>query len=117
MGPVFEVHACATRSAQPKKPVDVQFGRNYVPTWAFDHIKYSNGGAEAQLILDKYTVNAKFCATQGKRWWDQKAFQDLDAAQYKRLKWVRQKYTIYNYCTDHVRFPTTPVECKRDRDI
>ncbi|CAM8978826.1 unnamed protein product [Rhodiola kirilowii] len=38
-----------------KKPVDVPFGRNYVPTWAFDHIKYSNGGSDIQLSLDKYT--------------------------------------------------------------
>lgn len=63
------------------------------------------------------SVQAKFCATQGKRWWDQKEFQDLDALQYRRLRWVRQKYTIYNYCTDRVRFPTLPPECKRDRDI
>ena len=47
------------RSAQPKKPVDVQFSKNYVPTWSFDHIKYFNGGAEAQLILDKYTGNER----------------------------------------------------------
>ncbi|QHO47094.1 putative xyloglucan endotransglucosylase/hydrolase protein B [Arachis hypogaea] len=39
----------------PRRPVDVQFGRNYVPTWAFDHIKYFNGGSEIQLHLDKYT--------------------------------------------------------------
>ncbi|KAJ6393280.1 hypothetical protein OIU77_022703 [Salix suchowensis] len=38
-----------------RKPVDVPFGRNYVPTWAFDHIKYFNGGSEIQLHLDKYT--------------------------------------------------------------
>lgn len=41
--------------ASPRKPVDVPFGRNYVPTWAFDHIKYFNGGSEIQLHLDKYT--------------------------------------------------------------
>lgn len=63
------------------------------------------------------SVNDKFCETQGKRWWDQKEFQDLDANQYKRLKWVRQKYTIYNYCSDRVRFPVPPPECRRDRDI
>ncbi|GFY99904.1 xyloglucan endotransglucosylase/hydrolase 5 [Actinidia rufa] len=45
----------ATMGAAPKKPVDVPFGRNYVPTWAFDHIKYFNGGSEIQLHLDKYT--------------------------------------------------------------
>ncbi|KAL2560008.1 Xyloglucan endotransglucosylase/hydrolase [Forsythia ovata] len=63
------------------------------------------------------SVNARFCDTQGKRWWDQKEFQDLDAYQYRRLRWVRSKYTIYNYCTDRVRYPTVPPECKRDRDI
>ncbi|OWM67563.1 hypothetical protein CDL15_Pgr028426 [Punica granatum] len=274
------------RSAAPKRPVHVPFGRNYMPTWAFDHIKYFNGGNEIQLTLDKYTgtgfqskgsylfghfsmqikmvpddsagtvtafylasqnlehdeidfeflgnrsgqpyilqtnvftggkgnreqriylwfdptkdyhsysvlwnmhqivffvddvpirvfknskdlgvkfpfdqpmkiysslwnaddwatrgglektnwskapfiasyksfhidgceasVHAKFCASQGKRWWDQKVYQDLDAAQYRRLQWVRKKYTIYNYCSDRSRFPTPPVECKRDRDI
>lgn len=42
-------------SAPPKRPIDVPFGRNYVPTWAFDHIKYFNGGSEIQLVLHKYT--------------------------------------------------------------
>lgn len=42
-------------AAVPKRPVDVPFGRNYVPTWAFDHIKYLNGGSEIQLVLDKQT--------------------------------------------------------------
>lgn len=63
------------------------------------------------------SVNAKFCATKGKRWWDQNGFQDLDAYQWRRLRWVRKKWTIYNYCTDRKRFPTLPPECKRDRDI
>ncbi|KAL1314455.1 hypothetical protein HN51_041258 [Arachis hypogaea] len=270
----------------PRRPVDVQFGRNYVPTWAFDHIKYFNGGSEIQLHLDKYTgtgfqskgsylfghfsmyikmvpgdsagtvtafylssqtaehdeidfeflgnrtgqpyilqtnvftggkgdreqriylwfdptkeyhrysvlwnlyqvvffvddvpirvfknckdlgvkfpfdqpmkiynslwnaddwatrgglektdwskapfiasykgfhidgceasVEAKFCSTQGKRWWDQQEFRDLDALQWRRLRWVRQKFTIYNYCNDRKRYPTLPPECSRDRDI
>ncbi|KAG0457895.1 hypothetical protein HPP92_022750 [Vanilla planifolia] len=29
--------------------------KNYVPTWAADHIKYFNGGNEVQLYLDKFT--------------------------------------------------------------
>nr|AFK39928.1 unknown [Medicago truncatula] len=45
----------AALSATPRKPVDVPFGRNYVPTWAFDHIKYFNEGSEIELLLDKYT--------------------------------------------------------------
>lgn len=44
-----------TMGAVPRKPVDVSFGRNYVPTWAFDHIKYFKGGSEIELLLDKYT--------------------------------------------------------------
>ncbi|PIA40669.1 hypothetical protein AQUCO_02400021v1 [Aquilegia coerulea] len=63
------------------------------------------------------SVNARFCATQGKRWWDQREFQDLDGLQYRRMSWVRQKYTIYNYCTDRSRYATMPPECKRDRDV
>lgn len=45
----------ATMAAPPRSPVAVPFGRNYMPTWAFDHIKYFNGGNEIQLHLDKYT--------------------------------------------------------------
>lgn len=57
------------------------------------------------------------CNTKGMKWWDQKAFQDLDALQYRRLRWVRQKYTVYNYCTDKQRYPVPPPECTKDRDI
>ncbi|KAF5725602.1 hypothetical protein HS088_TW23G00327 [Tripterygium wilfordii] len=132
----------ATLSALPNKPVDVPFARNYAPTWAFDHIKYFNGGSEINLMLDKYTgtgfqskgsylfghfsMHIKMVpgdsagtvtAFYGKRWWDQKQFQDLTPAEYSRLQWVRQRYTIYNYCTDRARYPTAPPECKRDHDI
>ncbi|RZC59532.1 hypothetical protein C5167_006834 [Papaver somniferum] len=62
------------------------------------------------------SVNAKFCETQGRRWWDQKEYQDLDAYQYRRLMWVLRKFTIYNYCKDKARFPVMPRECKIDRD-
>ena len=42
-------------AAAPRKPVDVPFEKNYVPTWAEDHIKYVNGGREVHLSLDKST--------------------------------------------------------------
>lgn len=57
------------------------------------------------------------CPTLGRRWWDQKAFDDLDGLQWRKLKWVRNRYTIYNYCTDRVRYPARSPECTRDRDI
>lgn len=53
LGILFMVSA--TMGVPPRKPVNVPFGRNYMPTWAFDHIKYCNGGSEIQLHLDKYT--------------------------------------------------------------
>jgi len=49
-------------SATPRRPVDVPFGRNYVPTWAFDHIKYFNEGSEIELLLDKYTGEYATCS-------------------------------------------------------
>ncbi|XP_078441535.1 xyloglucan endotransglucosylase/hydrolase 5 [Wolffia australiana] len=63
------------------------------------------------------STSATICATQGQRWWDQRAFQDLDGLQYRRLARVRAKYTIYNYCSDRARFPAMAPECRRDRDI
>ncbi|XP_059066821.1 xyloglucan endotransglucosylase protein 2-like [Cryptomeria japonica] len=37
----------------PPRPVDVSFSRNYVITWAFDHIKQIDGGKQVDLVLDK----------------------------------------------------------------
>jgi len=54
--------ASASFAANPRTPIDVPFGRNYVPTWAFDHIKYLNGGSEIQLHLDKYTGMHMICS-------------------------------------------------------
>lgn len=53
------ISVSGTMGAAPRKPVDVPFGRNYVPTWAFDHIKYFNGESEIQLSLDNYTGKNK----------------------------------------------------------
>uniref|UniRef100_A0ACD5X4I8 Uncharacterized protein n=1 Tax=Avena sativa TaxID=4498 RepID=A0ACD5X4I8_AVESA len=63
------------------------------------------------------SAEAKVCATQGARWWDQKEFQDLDSEQYRRLAWVRKEHTIYNYCTDRERYATMSPECTRDHDV
>lgn len=62
------------------------------------------------------SVAESTCATQGLRWWDQKAFDDLDGWQWRKLKEVRDTYTIYNYCSDRKRYPTMSPECARDRD-
>ncbi|EAY81204.1 hypothetical protein OsI_36383 [Oryza sativa Indica Group] len=62
------------------------------------------------------SAEARYCATQGARWWDQPEFRDLDADQYRRLAWVRKTHTIYNYCEDRERYPAMSPECHRDRD-
>lgn len=42
--------------------------------------------------------------------------QELDSKSRNRLRWVQQKYMIYNYCNDSKRFPQgIPAECKRSR--
>ncbi|KAL2476607.1 Xyloglucan endotransglucosylase/hydrolase protein 15 [Abeliophyllum distichum] len=42
--------------------------------------------------------------------------QTLNASDRNRLRWVQQKYMIYNYCTDVQRFPQgLSPECKRSR--
>lgn len=51
----FLFMASGTTAVPPRKPVAVPFGRNYMPTWAFDHIKYYNGESNIDLLLDKYT--------------------------------------------------------------
>ncbi|KAL6286921.1 hypothetical protein ACE6H2_011311 [Prunus campanulata] len=42
--------------------------------------------------------------------------QGLDAAGRNRLRWVQQKFMVYNYCSDLKRFPQgLPAECRRSR--
>lgn len=48
--------------AAPRKPVDVVFHRNYVPSWSPDHIKYLNGGYTVDLLLDKYSGLCVCCS-------------------------------------------------------
>ncbi|CAL9227446.1 unnamed protein product [Arabidopsis halleri] len=38
--------------------------------------------------------------------------QEMDSTSQARLRWVQKNYMIYNYCTDHKRFPQgAPKEC------
>ncbi|XP_051152061.1 xyloglucan endotransglucosylase/hydrolase protein 24-like [Andrographis paniculata] len=42
--------------------------------------------------------------------------QGLDSNGRNRIRWVQEKYMIYNYCTDYKRFPQgLPKECKLPR--
>ncbi|KAJ7547114.1 hypothetical protein O6H91_08G069600 [Diphasiastrum complanatum] len=51
-------------------------------------------------------------ASVGQQWWGQEAYQTLNTNTQKKLKWVQQKYMIYDYCSDTQRFSgTLPREC------
>nr|XP_043620907.1 xyloglucan endotransglucosylase/hydrolase 2-like [Erigeron canadensis] len=42
--------------------------------------------------------------------------QEIDASGRNRIRWVQNKHMIYNYCSDHKRFPNgLPTECKSSR--
>ena len=43
--------------------------------------------------------------------WEQPVYASLNAKQSMQLKWVQEKYMIYDYCEDSARFPTPPAEC------
>ncbi|XP_072950249.1 xyloglucan endotransglucosylase protein 34-like [Typha angustifolia] len=85
--------------------------------WAKSPFVASYRGFHIDGCESSSSSSAKICATQGMKWWDQKVFQDLDGLQYRSLSWVRQKYTIYNYCSDRSRYPSMPAECTKDRDV
>lgn len=51
------------------------------------------------------------CASNPNNWWEGPAYQQLDANQARRYKWVRMNHLIYDYCTDKSRYPVTPPEC------
>lgn len=75
---------------------------------------YRNFNADA-CIWSASSFQSSSCATnslQQANWQD----QSLDAAGRNRIRWVQNKFMVYNYCTDFKRFPQgLPPECKRSR--
>lgn len=58
-------------------------------------------------------VSISLCAipTPG-NWWMSPVYKQLSNGQQAQLKWVRDNYMIYNYCTDFKRFKgQIPAEC------
>ncbi|BBN00818.1 xyloglucan:xyloglucosyl transferase [Marchantia polymorpha subsp. ruderalis] len=43
--------------------------------------------------------------------WESWNYTNLDWAQAGQLNWVKNSFTVYDYCTDRVRFPVEPAEC------
>ncbi|XP_043710549.1 probable xyloglucan endotransglucosylase/hydrolase protein, partial [Telopea speciosissima] len=67
----------------------------------------------ASFHVDACPQSAKVCITRGRMWWDQIAYHDLDAHQYRRLRWVRNKRALYSYCRNP-SIPRAP-ECDRNK--
>jgi xyloglucan:xyloglucosyl transferase len=51
------------------------------------------------------------CSSDTTGWWTQAAYDALDANQITQLRWVRQHYLQYTYCTDTSRYSPAPGEC------
>ncbi|OAY55348.1 xyloglucan endotransglucosylase/hydrolase protein 3 [Manihot esculenta] len=57
------------------------------------------------------TENSMGPCSSTKYWWNRNQFWQLDPSQEQAYQTVKRKYLIYDYCTDHKRFPTPPPEC------
>ncbi|XP_038682042.1 xyloglucan endotransglucosylase/hydrolase protein 22-like [Tripterygium wilfordii] len=65
-----------------------------------------------------WSQSSSSCASKSSNGLQDSAWQEqgLDSKGRNRLRWVQQKYMIYNYCTDFKRFSQgLPTECKRSR--
>ncbi|EFJ15023.1 hypothetical protein SELMODRAFT_119243 [Selaginella moellendorffii] len=61
--------------------------------------------------VDACAGGVESCSAPEGNWWEQEAFQSTDEETKSKLKWVKDNYMIYDYCTDSKRFPTTPADC------
>ena len=82
--------------------------------WATQGGRVKTDWSKAPFVASYRNVGLQGCAwpssscTSGSSWMS----QALDTAGLQRIKWVQKNYMIYNYCTDHNRFPQgLPLEC------
>ncbi|KAL2643638.1 hypothetical protein R1flu_011225 [Riccia fluitans] len=57
-------------------------------------------------------VNNVNCASAD-GWWAGAQYQNMNAADTSKLKWVQQHYMVYDYCYDQSRYTTPPLDCTR----
>ena len=62
--------------------------------WSKAHFIASYRGFHIDVC--EASVEAKYCAPQGKRWWDQKGAPDLTPFPERQPRWVGNKYTFSN---------------------
>ncbi|KAK9208560.1 hypothetical protein WN944_000918 [Citrus x changshan-huyou] len=85
---------------------------NWATRGGLDKIDWSNAPFIARLRRFRARackwngpVNISQCATKTPgNWWTSPTYSQLSSAKMGQLKWVREKYMIYNYCKDTKRF-------------
>ncbi|KAF5781131.1 putative xyloglucan:xyloglucosyl transferase [Helianthus annuus] len=120
---VFNNHEAIGVSFPKSQPMKV-----YSSLWNADDWATQGGRVKTDWTKEPFTASyRKFNANANKVSPDSKSTssrnenqawrtQGLDAAGRNRIRWVQNKYMIYNYCNDYNRFPNgLPVECTRPR--
>jgi xyloglucan:xyloglucosyl transferase len=87
--------------------------------WATQGGRVKTDWSHSPFISTYKNFNIDACRDSGPQsltrrcslWWDQPVYSSLNAKQSMQLKWVHEKYMIYDYCKDSARFPTPPAEC------
>eukprot|EP00253_Pinus_taeda_P001000 PITA_01000 len=83
--------------------------------WATQGGRVKTDWSHAPFISTYTSFNIDACkystGSSCTSWWDRPAYASLNAKQRMQVKWVQQKYMIYDYCKDTVRFATPPAEC------
>ena len=64
-----------------------------------------------QVISNTSDSDVASCKASSGNWWNTESYQDLNKDQIGKLRDIRSKYVVYDYCTDTSRFPDPPVEC------
>lgn len=97
---IFDASTWATRGgAVPIDYTKAPFVANY-QAFGLNGCQTSPGGSSLAA-----------CSSDATSWWNQPSKKALNANQVKQLRWVRQNYLQYTYCTDKARNPTAPPEC------
>ncbi|KAI3903429.1 hypothetical protein MKW98_032083 [Papaver atlanticum] len=52
------------------------------------------------------------CTSNPTNWWEGPEYLQLDSYQARKYRWVRTNHMTYDYCTDKVRYPVPPPECR-----
>nr|GEY58858.1 probable xyloglucan endotransglucosylase/hydrolase protein 26 [Tanacetum cinerariifolium] len=96
-------------------------GDNWATRGGLDKINWN----AAPFVANYRRFRARACEWNGPKsisncsstttanWWTSPVYKQLTRSQRDQLKWVRDNYMMYNYCTDTWRFKELPQECSK----